>query len=104
MKDISTSQLERQEKDAFLDWRRGLAECVPSGYIVYFLREYLPETTFSRHVLDFKNKTTSSSHHSNGILKFGDNYGVSWNVPISLYRLSIRETHYALDAKIWSLM
>lgn len=27
-KSMTTAQLERQEKDAFLDWRRGIAECV----------------------------------------------------------------------------
>ena len=27
-KSMTTAQLDRQEKDAFLDWRRGLAECV----------------------------------------------------------------------------
>lgn len=27
-KSMTTAQLDRQEKDAFLDWRRGLAQCV----------------------------------------------------------------------------
>ena len=27
-RDMTTVELERQERDAFLDWRRGLAECV----------------------------------------------------------------------------
>lgn len=34
-KDMSAVQLDRQEKDAFLEWRRGLAECA-SVQIVTF--------------------------------------------------------------------
>lgn len=30
IKSMTTPQLDRQEKDAFLDWRRGLAQCVVS--------------------------------------------------------------------------
>lgn len=28
-KTMTTAELDRQEKDAFLEWRRGIAECVP---------------------------------------------------------------------------
>lgn len=28
-KNMTRIQLDRQEKDAFLEWRRGVAECVP---------------------------------------------------------------------------
>jgi large subunit GTPase 1 len=32
LKEMTTAQLERQEKDAFLDWRRGLAEYVRDSH------------------------------------------------------------------------
>jgi large subunit GTPase 1 len=50
-KDLAPAQLERQEKDAFLVWRRGLAECVSrrsSEDLTYHL--------FS--IAGFKNKTS----------------------------------------------
>lgn len=32
-KSMTTPQLDRQEKDAFLDWRRGLAQCVVAQFV-----------------------------------------------------------------------
>lgn len=34
-KTMTTAVLDRQEKDAFLEWRRGLAEYVPQSALLY---------------------------------------------------------------------
>jgi len=34
-KEMTPRQLERNERDAFLEWRRSLAECVPSSISCY---------------------------------------------------------------------
>lgn len=95
---MKTAELETQEKAAFLDWRRGLAEyvVVPPSILGSSL------ISVSLYFTDFKNKKTFYLLRSSAIWKFGANSGVSWNVPILLYRLLTRVTLYASAVKIWN--
>ena len=80
-KAMTTAQLERQEKDAFLEWRRGLAECVVLFHILYIVPD-VSKTAVSRIA------RISYSHPLNAISKSGGNYGVSWNAHILSCKLS----------------
>lgn len=67
-KSLTPAQLERQEKDAFLEWRRGLAE---------YISLLANRKNHTNSVLDSRSRTTFSSHPSNEIWKSGVNYGES---------------------------
>ena len=90
---MTTAQLDRQEKDAFLEWRRGLAEYVPC---LPLTSAVLTEDLLA----DCKIVTSSCSHLSSAISKSGGNYGVSWSVRISLYKLWTHAILSVSDAKI----
>lgn len=92
MKSMTTAQLDRQEKDSFLEWRRGLAEYVFS-FVYHLCRA-------DRHIPVCKIATNSSSHLLNATLKYGGNCGVFWSDRTSLFKLSMHEIHFDSDARI----
>ena len=93
-KKMTTAQLDRQEKDAFLEWRRGLAEYVP-----LFTPRAIPKHRPTIPPTDCKIETNSFSRHSNAISRYGGNFGVYLNDRISSSRSSMRGIHYASGAR-----
>lgn len=93
---MTAAEIDRQEKDAFLDWRRGLATYVPLS------RVFNPRSQIS--VTAFRKQKTSSLRHLNGIWRYGGSYGVYLNGHISWYKSSMLEIHSDSDARIWRTM
>lgn len=93
-KSMTSLELDKQEKAAFLDWRRGLAT-----YVVSLLSRksiLIP--------LGFKMKTNCFSLRSKRIWKYGVNCGVCLNALILLFKSLTHVTHYVFAVKIWKDM
>jgi len=89
-RDMTTVELERQERDAFLEWRRGLAECV-------LLRSLLPALLRNRLTRDLslaacRTTRRSSLRRSSATSRFGASCGARSSVPTSSSRSSTRAT------------
>ena len=68
-KSMTTAELERQEKAAFLDWRRGLA--------VWAVCAYVPGSCSLIPLLDSRKKRNFFWHHLSETWRSGGNYGES---------------------------